>query len=52
MKVNMQLIVKKEFRDLIFPLTEEEYHGLEASILKYGVKDPLVVWQRTGHYRS
>jgi len=48
MKMNKPLIVKKEFRDLIFPLAEEEYHGLEASVRKYGVKDPLVVWQRTG----
>lgn len=33
-----------EFRDLIPPLTAEEYSGLEESILRDGCRDALVVW--------
>ena len=40
LKVN----VDSEFKDLIPPLTREEYVGLEQSILVEGVRDPLVVW--------
>ena len=43
-----------EFRDLIPPLTAEEYSGLEESILKDGCRDALVVWGETivdGHNR-
>lgn len=41
----MKLSVSKEFKDLIFPLTKQEQSILEQSILEYGVKDKLVVWQ-------
>lgn len=43
-----------EFRDLIPPLTAEEYSGLEESILRDGCRDALVVWGETivdGHNR-
>ena len=38
------LNINKEFHDLIPPLTEEEYQGLEQSIVKEGCRDALVVW--------
>lgn len=38
--------VDKEFRNLIRPLTEDEYKRLEADILAKGiVRDPLCVWK-------
>ena len=40
----MKITVSKQFEDLIFPLTTEELTVLEQSILKHGVRDPLVVW--------
>lgn len=36
--------IDEEFAGLIPPLTEEEYKGLEASILLEGCRDALVVW--------
>ena len=48
------MIIDKEFAELIPPLTEEEYKGLEASILSEGCRDALVVWNDTlidGHNR-
>ena len=36
--------IEPDFRDLLNPLSEEEYNALEASILKDGVEDPLKVW--------
>lgn len=46
--------IDREFADLIPPLTEEEYKGLEQSILAEGCRDALVVWNDTlvdGHNR-
>ena len=46
--------IDKEFSELIPPLTEEEYKGLEASILAEGCRDAIVVWNDTlidGHNR-
>ena len=46
--------IDREFADLIPPLTEEEYKGLETSILNEGCRDALVVWNDTlvdGHNR-
>ena len=48
------MIIDKEFAELIPPLTEEEYKGLEASLLSEGCRDALVVWNDTlidGHNR-
>lgn len=50
----MEIIVDREFRDLIPPLTAEEYSGLEAAVVAEGCRDPLVVWGKTlvdGHNR-
>ena len=47
-------IIDVEFQSLIPPLTQEEYAGLEASILKEGCRDALVLWKETlvdGHNR-
>lgn len=38
------MLIDEEFKSLIHPLSEEEYKGLEESILKEGVRDSLVVW--------
>ena len=46
--------IDREFADLIPPLTEEEYKGLEQSILAEGCRDALVIWNDTlvdGHNR-
>ena len=46
--------IDSEFKTLIPPLTGEEYHGLEESILKDGCRDALVLWDDTiidGHNR-
>ena len=48
------MIIDKEFAALISPLTDEEYRGLEASILAEGCRDALVVWGEVlvdGHNR-
>ncbi len=48
------MIIDKEFAALIPPLTDEEYKGLEASILAEGCRDALVVWGEVlvdGHNR-
>ena len=48
------MIIDREFAELIPPLTEEEYKGLEQSILAEGCRDALVVWNDTlidGHNR-
>ena len=38
------MTIDEEFAGLIPPLTEEEYRGLEASIVADGCRDALVVW--------
>ena len=48
------LIIDNEFRDLIPPLTDDEYKQLEENILRDGIQDPLKVWNGTlidGHNR-
>jgi hypothetical protein len=48
------IIIDPEFRDLIPPLTPEEFTGLEASLKAEGCRDPLVIWDGTiidGHNR-
>lgn len=39
------MIIDKEFKSLNRKLNESEYKKLEASILKEGIRDPLVLWQ-------
>jgi hypothetical protein len=46
----------EEFRSLIPPLADEELAALEASLVREGCRDPLVVWQGhnlllDGHHR-
>ena len=36
--------INEEFKNVMPPLTEEEYRGLEKSLLEEGCRDPLVVW--------
>jgi len=38
------MIIDPDFSALIPPLTEEEYNGLEESILAEGCRDALIVW--------
>jgi len=38
------IVVDKEFRCLVPPLTEEERLGLEENLLRDGCIDPLIVW--------
>lgn len=50
----MNIVIDKEFQGLIPPLTDEEYAGLEESILKDGCRDALVLWDNIlidGHNR-
>lgn len=39
-----ELIIVKELQDLIPPLTKEEFGLLEQSIIKEGVRDPIIIW--------
>ena len=48
------LNIDQQFSSLIAPLSEMEYHFLEASIRKDGCMEPIVVWRGTiidGHNR-
>ncbi len=38
------LEINEELRDLIPPLTDDEYRGLENSIIEDGCIDPIIVW--------
>ena len=42
----MSIFINKELRDLVPPLSEEEYAQLEANIVAEGIRDPLVVWKQ------
>lgn len=46
------LVVDKEFEELLPVLTQEEFNRLEQSILKNGMLDPIKVWEEpnTGKY--
>lgn len=46
--------IKSAFKDLIPPLSPDEYKQLEENILSDGIRDPLVLWGETlidGHNR-
>lgn len=45
--IKRQIVVLDQLRDLIPPLTADELELLEQNILKYGVKDPLMIWETT-----
>jgi hypothetical protein len=40
----MDIVVNEEIKAYIDPLTQEEYHALERSILAEGCRDALVLW--------
>lgn len=49
-----ELRIEKQFKQLLRPLTNEEFEGLEKGILKDGVLDPIIVWAGMivdGHHR-
>lgn len=46
------LIVDKEFEELLPVLTPEEFVRLEQSILKDGMLDPIKVWEEPGTGRN
>ena len=51
---NPSITIDPEFKNLIPPLTAEEYAGLEESILQEGCRDALIAWGDTlidGHNR-
>lgn len=39
------ILYDEEFRNLIPPLSEEEYKQLEENCIRDGIRDPLVVWR-------
>lgn len=41
----MSITIDNDFRTFITPLTEEEFAGLEALCLKYGIQDSLKTWR-------
>jgi len=50
----IKLNIDNEFKNLIPPLTQEEYKQLEENLIKEGCRDSLVVWNGTildGHNR-
>lgn len=38
------LIIDKDFKYLLPPLTPDEYTGLEKDIVKRGILDPVIIW--------
>jgi phage N-6-adenine-methyltransferase len=52
----MKLNINDRFKQLLAPLTDDEWAGLEVSVKDEGCRDPLVVWRETntlldGHNR-
>lgn len=41
----MKIKVNPDFENLIPPLSEDEFNGLEKSILEEGVREPIVTWR-------
>lgn len=44
----MNIIIDPEFRDLIPPLSPEEFDQLEKSVVGQGILSPLLVWKEEG----
>lgn len=42
--VKMSILIDKEFKALIPPLSKEEYMQLEENCVHDGIRDPLIVW--------
>jgi len=50
-KANINKIkVEKDLKDLITPLSKEEFKQLESNIIAEGCRDPLVVWHKGPKY--
>lgn len=50
----MEIKIDDEFKSLIPPLTDEEYHQLEENILSEGIREKIITWNGTiidGHNR-
>lgn len=48
------IVIDQEFQSLIPPLSDDEYKGLEKSILAEGLREPIITWNGTiidGHNR-
>lgn len=48
------LKINEDFRDLIVPLSKEEFGELEKSVLAEGIRDPICIWNGViidGHHR-
>jgi len=44
------MIIDKEFKSLIPPLSKEEFEQLEANCLRDGIRDNLIVWDNNGDF--
>ena len=42
--IKMNIVIDPEFKELIPPLTDDEFKQLEANLLRDGCKEPLTVW--------
>ena len=50
----MDIVINPKFKNLIPPLTQDEYRQLEENILNEGIREPLITWNGTlidGHNR-
>jgi DNA modification methylase len=48
------IIISNEFKELIPPLSDDEFSQLESNCLSEGIRDPLILWDETlvdGHNR-
>lgn len=45
--IKSQIQILDQLRDLIPPLTDDEFGQLQQNLLKHGIKDPLTVWETT-----
>lgn len=46
-QIKSQIRIIDEIRDYINPLTNDEFHGLERTLLEEGITDPLIIWETT-----
>jgi N6-adenosine-specific RNA methylase IME4/ParB-like chromosome segregation protein Spo0J len=42
------IVILSQIEQALFPLREEELEALEDSIIKEGIRDPLIVWNNNG----
>ena len=46
--LDKEIVIRKEIKDLIIPLSKEEYNQLENNIIAEGCREALVVWNNGG----